>query len=252
MAWAEDGPVAAPAPGGESAVSGGSNAAGTTAEQLTPRTAQAVPPAQDAAPADSEAGRILGIIPDNKIVPSTKKDTEEPLTARQKYWLATKDTIDPYTFVLAGFYAGIAQWQHDYPSWQQGGAGYGRRFGAAYADQAVGNYLTEGILPALLHEDPRYFRKGTGSGWARTAYALSRVLITPTDCQKTEFNYSEIVGNAAAAGISNLYYPRSEATLGETGEKFAVQMVSDAAFNILLEFWPDMRRSVFRHVPLLH
>ena len=51
--------------------------------------------------------------------------------------------------MLAGFYAGIAQWQNDYPTWRLGGLGYAKRFGAAYADQAIGNYLTEAILPAL-------------------------------------------------------------------------------------------------------
>lgn len=211
---------------------------------------EAAPAAVDAP--DPEAGRILGLIPDNKIVPSSRNQTEEPLTSREKWGLATKDTIDPYTFLLAGFYAGIAQWQDDYPSWRLGAEGYGRRFGAAYADQAVGNYLTEAIFPVLLREDPRYFRKGVGSGWSRMGYALTRVLITRTDRGRDEFNYSEFVGNGAAAGISNLYYPRSEATLGETGEKFAVQIVSDMAFNILLEFWPDMKRTVFRHTPLFH
>ena len=201
---------------------------------------------------DPEAGRILGVIPDNKIVPSTKSSTEEPLKPGEKFALATKDTIDPFTFVLAGFYAGVAQWQNDYPTWKQGAVGYGRRFGAAYADQVVGNYLTEAIVPVIFHEDPRYFRKGTGGGWSRLSYALTRTVITRTDRSRNEFNYSEFVGNAAAAGISNLYYPASERTVGETGEKFAIQIVSDSAFNILLEFWPDMRRMLGKHDPFKH
>lgn len=219
---------------------------------IAPVVAAADPVAQGDTGSDADAGRILGFLPDNKIVPSTKSATEEPLTAGGKFMLATKDTTDPSTVVLAGFYAGIAQWQDDYPTWKLGATGYGRRIAAAYADQAVGNYLTEAIFPALLREDPRYFRKGTGGGWSRTAYALTRVLITRTDRGRNEFNYSEFVGNAAAAGISDLYYPHSEATFGETGEKFAVQVVSDAAFNIILEFWPDMRRVVARHTPFFH
>lgn len=201
---------------------------------------------------DAEAGRVLGVIPDNKIVPSKKISTEEPLTPGGKFILASKDTIDPFTFVLAGFYAGIAQWQNDYPEWKQGAEGYGKRFGAAYADQAIGNYFTEAIVPVLMHEDPRYFRKGVGTGWSRICYAFSRTVVTRTDRGTTQFNYSEIVGNAAAAGISNLYYPAAERTLGETGEKFAVQVVSDSAFNILLEFWPDMKRELLKRAPFKH
>jgi hypothetical protein len=206
-------------------------------------------PASDTNP---EAGRILGVIPDNKIVPSDQAATAPALTTGGKFMLAWKDTIDPFTFVLAGFYAGIAQWQNDYPTWQQGSEGYGKRFGAAYADQVIGNYFTEAIVPALAHEDPRYFRKGSGGGWARINYALSRTLVTRTDRGKRAFNYSEIVGNAAAAGIANLYYPASQRTIGETGEKFAIQVLSDSAFNVLLEFWPDMRRMAMKRVPFRH
>lgn len=219
---------------------------GTSAQApAAPDTAAQDTAAQDTAPADDEGGRIFGVIPNNKTVP-TKSPSEEPLTVRQKFNLATKDTTDPFTIVLAAFYAGIAQWQDDFPTWGQGGAAYGKRFGAAYGDQVVGNYLTEAILPSLFHEDPRYFRKGIGLKRRRIGYALSRVLITRTDGGTNRFNYSEIVGNGLAAGISNLYYPATERSVSETGEKFAVQMVSDSAFNILLEFWPDMKHAIFK------
>jgi hypothetical protein len=98
----------------------------------------------------------------------------------------------------------------------------------------------------LLHEDPRYFRKGIGTKRQRVGYALSRVLITRTDKGTDRSNYSEIVGNGIAAGISNLYSPASERTAGETGKKFAVQVLSDSAFNILLEFWPDMKHAILK------
>lgn len=201
---------------------------------------------------EPEAGRVLGLIPDNKIVSSQNAATEEPLTIREKFALASKDTIDPFTFVLAGFYAGVAQWQNDYPAWRQGAQGYGKRFGAAYADQAIGNFFTEGIVPALAHEDPRYFRKGMGSAWSRIGYAMSRTVVTRSDNGGSQFNYSEIAGNAASAGMSNLYYPAADRTWGETGEKFAIQVASDSAFNVLLEFWPDMRRAVLKHAPFKH
>jgi len=208
-------------------------------------------PAQTPAPAATttdkgDEGRILGLIPQNKTVPPRRKYTEEPLSTGEKFQLALKDTIDPFTFVLAGFYSGIAQWQDDFPTWGLGSVGYAHRFGAAYADQAVGNYLTEAIFPSMLHEDPRYFRKGTGSKWSRFDYALMRILITRTDSGGDGFNYSEIVGNAVASGISTAYYPASERNLGETAQKFAYQIASDAAFNVLLEFWPEMRHTIFR------
>ncbi len=205
-------------------------------------------PASQPAPqaADDGEGRIFGVIPNNKTVPAARATSEEPLTVPQKFNLATKDTTDPFAVVLAAFYAGVAQWQNDFPTWGQGSLAYGRRFGAAYGDQVVGNYLTEAILPSLFHEDPRYFRKGFGTKRQRVHYALSRVLITRTDKGADRFNYSEFVGNGLAAGIANLYYPATERSASETAEKFAVQMVSDSAFNVLLEFWPDMKHAIFK------
>ena len=154
--------------------------------------------AQDSAPpaAEEPEGRILGVIPNNKTVPQSALK-EEPLTTRKKFGLAFKDTTDPFTIVLASFYAGVAQWQNDFPTFGQGGTGFAKRFGAAYADQAIGNYLTEAILPSLLREDPRYFRKGSGSARHRIDYALSRTFITRTDRGRNRFNYSEIVGGTA-------------------------------------------------------
>ena len=92
------------------------------------------------------------------------------------------------------------------PEFGQGWAGYGRRVGTSYADQAIGNMMTEGIFPSILHEDPRYFRRGYGSFWSRTFYAATRVFVTKTDSGGTRFNFSEVLGNAAGTAISDAYY----------------------------------------------
>jgi hypothetical protein len=210
---------------------------------LVAQYAPVAPVAPDATAAEDD-GRIFGIIPDNKVpVPGA---FSKALTSREKYRLAFRETADPFTFVLAGFTASVSQWRNTSAEFGQGGAGYAKRFGAAYADQAIGNYVTEAILPSLLKQDPRYFRKGTGTKWRRLEYAVTRVGVTRTDSGKAEFNYSEIAGNAAATGIGNLYYPTSERSARETGERFGVQVMSDGAFNVLLEFWPDVRRAMFR------
>jgi hypothetical protein len=191
---------------------------------------------------DADGGRVFGVIPNNK----TAGQVTAPLTPGEKFQLAFKDTVDPFTFVLAGFNAGLGQWGDAAPAFGQGGSGYAKRFGAAYADQAVGNYLAEAILPTVLKEDPRYFRMGSGGKWRRTKYALTRVVVTRTDAGRAVFNFSEIGGNAAAAAISTMYYPATERTAGEVGERYGVQIGSDAAFSVLLEFWPDMKKKLFR------
>jgi hypothetical protein len=106
--------------------------------------------------------------------------------------------------------------------------------------------MTEAIFPAFLHEDPRYFRRGTGSKWGRTWYAATRVLVTHTDTGSLRFNYSEVLGNAAAVAISNSYYPDNR-TVGANVEKLGQQIGIDAISQVLKEFWPDVKRKLFQH-----
>lgn len=186
---------------------------------------------------------MFRVVPNYMTVNQPSK-TFEPLTTGQKFIQANHDTFDPFNWVISGVYAGIYQWQHDYPQWGQGGAAYAKRYGATFADGAISTYLSEGILPALLHEDPRYFRLGEGTKWHRICYAMSRVIVTKTDLGTSRFNNSEIEGNLMAAALGNLYNPSLNRTVGYTFDKFAINVISDAGFNVLREFYPDMRRKV--------
>jgi hypothetical protein len=104
----------------------------------------------------------------------------------------------------------------------------------------MGNFLTEGAMPILLHEDPRYFRRGTGTLWNRVGYAATRVFVTRTDSGGSRFNYSEVIGNSTQVGISTAYYPGSR-NLGNCLQRLTFQIGTDAVANILKEFWPDVK-----------
>ena len=195
--------------------------------------------------AQTEDKHILGIVPNYKTVPELS-GPYVPISAKTKFKLATLDSFDPFEWGVAGIFAGFAQLGDQYHEFGQGMQGYAKRYGGAFADQAISNYLTEAILPSLLHEDSRYFRLGEGGGWKRTRYALTRVFITHTDSGKWRFNTSEIAGNALSASISNIYYPDSQRTVGNTTQKWGVSIASDAGFNVLKEFWPDLRKKIFK------
>ena len=105
----------------------------------------------------------------------------------------------------------------------------------------IGNYMSEAVYPSILHQDPRYFRRGTGSGCSRFAYAVSQIFWTHRDSGGTQFNYSEWVGNSTAVAISNAYY-RDQRTAGSSISKLAMQIGVDAVGNVLKEFWPDLQR----------
>ncbi len=182
------------------------------------------------------------------IIPNYRSD-EDPndtaaLAPRTKFKLAVDDSFDPSAFLVAGGFAGYSMALRQYPSFGVGAQGYGKYFAAAFADQAIGNMLTEAAFPVALHQDPRYFVKGHGGFFTRTGYALSREFITYDDFRQPQFNTSEIVGNGVAAGISNLYYPADQRTLGNTARKWGEQVGIDAVFNIMKEFWPDVRQKM--------
>ncbi len=203
------------------------------------------PPVQDTAQGQGkQSKRILGVIPNYRAVSADAK--LPPLSVKGKFVLGTQDSFDYSSLLVAGVMAGMGQARNAYPEFHQGGAGFGRYYWHSFADQAVGNYFTESIIPSLAHEDPRYYTRFHGGFFPRTGYAISRLFITRTDSGGQTFNFSEIVGNGAGAGISDLYYPQRERTWTKTGQKWGDQIALDGLFNFLKEFWPDIRHDVLR------
>jgi hypothetical protein len=194
-------------------------------------------------PPQPESKRIFGIVPNYRTSP-TLSDSE-PLTSREKFTVATEDAFDRGSFALAAIFAGQAQLTNANRSFGQGAAGYGKYYGAAFADFTIGDYMTEAIYPSLLHQDPRYFRKGSGSGWSRLGYAMGQIFWTHSDSGGNQFNFSEVIGNATAVAISNAYYSDNR-TASDAISKLGTQLGVDMATNILKEFWPDIERKFRR------
>jgi hypothetical protein len=188
--------------------------------------------------------RILGIVPNYRAVSA---DTElPPLSPWKKFTLARQDSFDYSSFIYAGMLAGVAQASASVPEFGQGAAGYGRYYWHSLADEISGNFLTEFIMPAATHEDPRYYTRGHGTFLHRTGYALSRLVITRTDSGRSTFNFSEILGNGVGAGLSNLYYPASERNWIKTRQKWTLQVGLDGVSNVVKEFWPDISAALSR------
>ncbi len=203
-----------------------------------------LPDAPEAQQKGQQSKRILGVIPNYRAVSADAN--LPPLSGKEKFHLATEDSFDYSSFLVAGVMAGMAQAKNSTPEFHQGAAGFGRYYWHSFADQAVGNYFTEFLIPSLTHEDPRYYTRYHGNFFTRTGYAVSRLFVTRTDSGGETFNLSEIVGNGAGAGLSDLYYPSAERTWTKTGQKWANQLALDGVFNILKEFWPNIRHGVFR------
>jgi len=188
-----------------------------------------------------------------------------PLTAAQKFKVVARGSFDKIEFPWYGVLSGISQAENSEPGYGQGWEGYAKRYGSAFADGTIENFLTSAVLPSILHQDPRFFQSSQGGFGRRAGYAVSRIFVTRTDSGHTQFNYSEILGSALAAGIStNTYHPRafittrydpatgtltyvhnaSDRTLPNTLSVWGTQVAYDTITIMIKEFWPDIHRKM--------
>jgi hypothetical protein len=171
-----------------------------------------------------------------------------PLAAGQKFKVVARSSFDYVVYPWYGFLAGISQAQNSEAGYGQGAAGYGKRFGAYFADGTIENFMVGAVIPSLLRQDPRYFRSGKGGFWRRTGYTVSRMFVTRTDSGHEQCNFSEIVGSAMSAGISTYsYHPHEDRTLRNTASVWGAELGSDAITVLLREFWPDIRRKLSKN-----
>ena len=232
-------PAPAPAPAAQ-----GSSSSQTGAQQPGTETQQKK---ADEQIKEQEKQRVLGIVP--AFNTSYRADAVS-LTAGQKIGLAFRSTVDPFQFAAAFMVAGYHEALNDDTGFGWGWEGFGKRSGAAYLDAFDGNIIGNGLLPALLHQDPRYFRLGHGTTKHRILYALATNVICKHDnTHKWEPNYSNVAGNIISGAISNLYYPSSNSGIGQTFTNGLTVTAEGGIGSVFQEFWPDISRKFFHKDP---
>lgn len=221
-----------------------SSAQSTTTPQNPPAASTNSAPNENSQPIAPKDNRLFEVLPNYTTVES--EDEFGPLTRGAKFKLATDSAIDPVTFPFIGFVALLGQAQNSEPAYGQGLKGYAKRYGTSYGDAIIGTYMTVGVYPSILRQDPRYFQLGHGTITHRTLYSISRIFWTRTDSGSHQFNYSEIVGNLTAAGISNIYHPEEDRTLTNTLSVWGTDVMWDTVSNVAKEFWPDIHRKIHK------
>ncbi|MDE3105787.1 MAG: hypothetical protein KGK08_11475 [Acidobacteriota bacterium] len=230
----------ASAPASPSAASSSTSSAAPQAQSPEDKHAQAERELKE-----EEKQRLLGVMPQFQVVMNGQA---APLSAGQKFRLALHSAVDPFyigwAFVIGG---GEGELADDHPGFGWGAPGYFKRVGANYADNVNGALIGNALLPALLHQDPRYFRKGTGSFKSRFAHAALSTVICKGDNGKTQVNVSNVLGNYISGAISNAYYPADERGVLLTLENGTSVTLFGALGGQLLEFGPDISRLLARH-----
>ena len=181
-----------------------------------------------------EKQRVLGVVPNFYVAYAPDAP---PLTARQKFHIAWRTSVDPVSILASGVFAGAEQAGNMLGGYGQGSSGYAKRFGASLADNTIGTFLGGAVLPVLLKQDPRYFYKGKGTTSSRILYALANAFVCKGDNGRWQANYSGIGGGLAAGAISNLYYPAgSRSGVGLSFETALMGTAGSAVQNLFQEF----------------
>jgi len=190
-----------------------------------------------------EKQRLLGVFPHFFV---TYEPNPAPLNAAQKFQLGWKTIIDPVTLLSSVVVAGIEQARNSYHQWGQGLEGFGKRFGADYADEVNGVIIGHGLMQSVFHQDPRYFYKGKGSFRSRALYAFATAFVCKGDNGHWQPDYGDVLGDLASGEISTLYYPASSRTGLRLFHDVLLGLAGRAASNLFEEF---LLRKVTTHVP---
>jgi len=191
---------------------------------------------------EEQSNKILGVVPNYNV---TTEKTAIPLTPSEKFKLFARSSFSPFEFVAVGAEAGISQGLDKSKEYGQGAEGYGKRYGAAFADQVSSNFFSNYAYPVIFREDPRYFRLGEGTFGHRLGGALKQVLVAHRDRGGTEFAFSNVLGAFTAGAVSNLYYPESDRNAKDTLSRSAISLAYGGLGNLASEFWPDVRDKWF-------
>ena len=180
-----------------------------------------------------EKQRVFGIIPNFYVVYDS--DNAVPMTAKLKFKLAFRVSVDPIAFAGAAFLGAVNQ-AADTPDYHQGWLGYGKRVGAVYADGFSDILFGGAILPVVLRQDPRYFYQGTGTVRSRMLHAMEAPFVCKGDNGKWQPNYSSVGGDLISSSLSDLYYPKSNRGVNLVFENLLISSAERVASTLIQEF----------------
>ncbi len=216
--------------------------------QSSEAIAQGTPPMPDPATPVQEVKKLVKKGMDQAIMSNTYPGLDQwhPLTARQKFHVFVQHTYSPHTFANAGFDAIYDKIRANDREYERGSMGLAQHYGIDLATNESDAFFERFLIPTLLKQDPRYFRNPELPFFRRVAYSMSRVLITRTDSGGQTFNASKVLGGAASQALSDLYVPGQAQGLGPIRDRVTFDLARDAGMNLFREFWPDIRRKIFR------
>jgi hypothetical protein len=187
--------------------------------------------------------RVLGVLPNFY---TSFEWNAPPMMTKQKFKLSVHSMFDPAAFAVMAGVAGLEQYKNVYPGFGGGWEGYGKRYGATFANHVSDQFFARAVYPSIFHQDPRYFYKGRGTVASRSLYAISSAVVARGDDGRMKPNYSSVLGKLTSGAVSNLYYPESERGAHLVFFNTLTEIGSDAVENLIKEF---LLKGITSHVP---
>jgi hypothetical protein len=220
------------------------------AKDLSTGVSQSTPPPVPAPAPDRNVRRLVEAEVKKEVEKALDQsypavDTWHPLTARQKFDVFLWSTYRPRTFAGAAVDAAFDKIQNDNSQYETGFRGVCQHYGIELATSETNVFFERFLIPTALKQDPRYFRNPNLPFMKRALYSMSRVVLTRSDSGHQTFNASYVLGGAASQALSDLYVPGQRQGMYPIADRLTFNLARDAGFNLLHEFWPDVRRKVF-------
>jgi hypothetical protein len=169
-----------------------------------------------------------------------------PLTRQERWRLFLNQTVtSPGAFAPVLATAVLAQRFRTPPEWGDNASGFGKRMALAFGTNVVQGVI-QSAGDAVLKQDPRFIRSGTGGFWRRAGHAVLFTVFTYDDRGRTCFGAANVASFYGSSIASALFYPRGHHAWREGVQAANLQMAMSAAFNVFQEFWPDIRRAFRR------
>jgi len=129
--------------------------------------------------------------------------------------------------------------------WGGGFPGFGRRL-ASRAGNAVLQGSFQAPLAALLHEDVRYIPTTNHSVGRRALHAVLYSFLTYNDQGHPTLNVANLTAFYASTAVTTAWLPSIGNAAKYTFSNGSEQIALSFPLNVVQEFWPEIRRHIFR------
>ena len=196
---------------------------------------QAQAPIDPSLPEEPIPNRGFALFPSFDVVQQTGTPVA-PLAPHQKFELAARSIANPTLIFRAAFVTGFDEAANVGPDYGPGPSGAAKLFGYNATNVATTYFFSEGLLPVVFHQDPRYFRQGSGTVKSRVWWAARSEFVGFSDNGLQMPNYSVMIGYFMSTALSDAYLPPRNVSVGKTFEGYGIKLASTWGFNILHEY----------------